>query len=51
MPDGSVAAPSGRSFSVTGASFVRLRDGNLVEERTEVDWGGMMAQIGAGGPA
>ena len=47
LPDGSVLPASGQSFSVTGASFVRLRDGKLTEERTELDWGGMMAQIGA----
>jgi steroid delta-isomerase-like uncharacterized protein len=47
LPDGSSLPGSGKSFSVAGMSFCRLTDGKLVEERTEVDWAGMMRQLGA----
>lgn len=47
LPDGTALPASGRSFSVPGMSFCRLRDGRLCEERTELDWMGMMRQLGA----
>jgi predicted ester cyclase len=47
LPDGSTLPPTGRSFAVTGMSFMRLDDGKLAEERTEADWMGFMQQLGA----
>ncbi|HEY7281630.1 MAG TPA: ester cyclase [Actinomycetota bacterium] len=47
LPDGTTMEGSGRSFSVSGMSFMRLEDGKLAEERTEADWMGMLRQLGA----
>lgn len=46
LPDGTSAPGTGKQFSVSGMSFLHLRDGRLTEERTEVDWMGMMGQLG-----
>ena len=46
LPNGTTAPGSGRRFSVAGMSFCRLANGKLIEERTEVNWMGMMSQLG-----
>ena len=40
-------APTGRAVTMTGMDMIRLREGQLVEDRVEVDQLGMMQQLGA----
>jgi predicted ester cyclase len=46
LPGGASVPGSGKSFSVGGISICRLEGGRIAEERTEVDWVGMMGQLG-----
>jgi predicted ester cyclase len=40
-------APTGKAVTMTGMDMIRLREGQLVEDRVEVDQLGMMQQLGA----
>jgi predicted ester cyclase len=39
-------APTGKAVTMTGIDIIRLREGQMVEDRVEVDQLGMMQQLG-----
>ena len=47
-PDGSVSAPTGRSFERSGVGMVELRDGKIVRYRDYYDRQTMTEQLGLG---
>jgi predicted ester cyclase len=39
-------APTGKAVTMTGIDIIRLHEGQIVEDRVEVDQLGMMQQLG-----